>query len=333
MRRLIDLSDGRPLFDLVGYGRRGPDRRITLTAAEVDYAVRTARRAPEVVVKVSGGASTSRGVGQHLDYIGREGEQEIETDDGQRIRKAGFEQDIIKDWDLDLEEHRGSRQRAITTRRKSPKLVHNVVFSMPEGTPPEKVRAAVRTFAREKFALRHRYLLTLHTDQPRPHVHLVVKAVSEEGVRLNIRKATLREWRRDFAANLRDLDVEANATERAVRGVSTPRKSDGIFRAATRGASTHYRERAWTVADELRHGGVRPEPGRETLLRTRAAITDGWHGMADMLDAAGQRAHAELIRRFVARMPSARTEKQWIAEQLLRSVERMRDENAPERSR
>src|SRR6185295_653916 len=134
-------------------------------------------------------------------------------------------------------------------------------------------------------------------------VHLVVKAVSEQGVRLNIRKATLREWRRDFAANLRDLGVEANATERAVRGVSTPRKSDGIFRAAARGASTHYRERAWTVADELRRGGVRPEPGQEALLRTRAAVTDGWHAMADMLDAAGRRTDAEVIRRFVRQMP------------------------------
>ncbi len=90
--------------------------------------------------------------------------------------------------------------------------------------------------------------MTLHTDQPQPHVHLVVKAVSEQGARLNIRKATLREWRRDFAANLRELGIEVNATERAVRGVSTPRKSDGIYRTATRRASTHYLSRAQTVA-------------------------------------------------------------------------------------
>jgi hypothetical protein len=30
----------------------------------------------------------------------------------------------------------------------------------------------------------------LHTDEPHPHVHMVVKAVSEHGVRLNIRRAT-----------------------------------------------------------------------------------------------------------------------------------------------
>ena len=36
---------------------------------------------------------------------------------------------------------------------------------------------------------KHRYAMVLHTDEPHPHVHMVVKAVSEEGVRLNIQKA------------------------------------------------------------------------------------------------------------------------------------------------
>ena len=62
---------------------------------------------------------------------------------------------------------------------------------------------AARTFARETFGAKHRYAMVLHTDEPHPHVHMVVKAVSEEGMRLNIRKATLREWRREFARHLR----------------------------------------------------------------------------------------------------------------------------------
>ena len=330
---MIDLGSRRALLDIGSYGRRGPGQQRALQVAEIAHAVRTARGVPEVVVKVSGGATTTRGVGSHLDYIGREGEQEIETDDGRRIRELGFEQQIVKDWDLDLEERKGAKQRAITMRRKPPKLVHNLVFSMPRGTDPEKVRTAVRAFAREKFALRHRYLMTLHTDQPQPHVHLVVKAVSEQGTRLNIRKATLREWRRDFAAHLREQGVEANATERAVRGVSKPHKTDGIYRAATRGESTHYRERARTVADELRQGGVRSEPGLITLVRTRKAVIAGWIAMADMLKGSGRHAEAEAIRRFVAQMPAIRTEKQWIADQLLRSLERARTKPAPELSR
>src|SRR5437764_2761752 len=112
------------------------------------------------------------------------------------------------------------------------KLVHNLVFSMPKGTPPEKLLKAIRTFAREKFALQHRYALALHTDHGHPQVHVVVKAESEQGIRLNIRKATLREWRRDFAQSLRELGIEANATERASRGQREPAKRDDIYCAA-----------------------------------------------------------------------------------------------------
>ena len=115
--------------------------------------------------------------------------------------------------------------------RKPGKLVHNVILSMPKGIPPEKLLLASRDFAREEFALKHRYVLTLHTDQDHPHVHLVIKAVSEDGKRLNIRKATLRGWRALFAQHLRAHGVAANATERAVRGRTRSGLKDGIHRA------------------------------------------------------------------------------------------------------
>jgi len=35
---------------------------------------------------------------------------------------------------------------------------------MPSPTPPEKVLAAARMFAREKFAAQHRYAMVLHND-------------------------------------------------------------------------------------------------------------------------------------------------------------------------
>ena len=66
-------------------------------------------------------------------------------------------------------------------------------------------------FAREEFALERRYAMVVHNDEPHPHVHVVIEAVSEQGVRLNIRKATLRDWRREFARHLRAHGVEANA--------------------------------------------------------------------------------------------------------------------------
>ena len=95
---------------------------------------------------------------------------------------------------------------------------------MPAGTPPEKVLGAVRNFCCKEFALKHRYVMALHTDEPHPQAHVVIKAMGEQGQRLNIKKATLREWRRGFAKHLNDLGVEANATERTVRAVTGLRK-------------------------------------------------------------------------------------------------------------
>jgi hypothetical protein len=281
-KRIVDLrGQAVPLLDVASYGRRAPGHP-PLSKAEIEHISRTVRRVPEVMIKVSGGARTLHGVESHLDYIGREGEGEVETDDGKLLQERGFERDLLKDWDLDLEAKmaHGTGDRA---GRKPPKLVHNLVFGMPRGTPPDKLLKAVRKFATEKFALQHRYAMALHTDQGHPHVHVVVKAVSEQGVRLNIRKATLRKWRRDFAEYLREFGIEANATERAVRGETASRKSDEIHRAMLRKDSTHVRERAESVARELLTGKTAVESGKKVVMDTRRAAMQGWLGLAELL--------------------------------------------------
>jgi len=174
-RRIVDIRNEVPLLDIASYGRSAKGHRSP-TEAEVAHVSRTVRRVPEVMVKVSGGARSLRGVAQHLDYIGREGRHTVQTDDGERLQAKGFERALLEDWDLDLEAHRRHTERAIAAGRKPPKLVHNIVFSMPKGTPPEKVKRAVQVFAREKFALMQRYAMALHVDQGHPHVHMVVKA-------------------------------------------------------------------------------------------------------------------------------------------------------------
>ncbi len=174
-RRIVDLREGQPLLNIASYGRRGPGHRLASKAA-IAHISRTVRRVPEVVVKVSGGARSLRGVAQHLDYIGREGRGEVQTDDGERLQGKGFEKALLEDWDLDLEAQRRRSERAIAAGRKPPKLVYNLVVSMPKGTPPDKVLRAVQVFAREKFSLKHRYAMALHVDQGHPHVHMVVKA-------------------------------------------------------------------------------------------------------------------------------------------------------------
>ena len=349
-RRLISLGSGEPLLNVVSYARRGPGRRDHLSQGEIELISRTVRRTPEVMVKVlSHGGQDLAAIRRHLDYLRSrdDGEREIETDDGQRLTGEGVAKDLLDNWDLDLEAPR-RRVELEVGRGRSAKLVHKLMFSMPAGTPPQKVLAAVKNFAREEFGLKHRYAMVLHTDEPHPHVHMVVKAVSEQGVRLHIRKATLREWRREFARHLRALGVPANATERAVRGERRPPKLDGIYRAEQRGAAHRTGERADSVGRELLKGGLRVERGKAQLLETRKDVQQGWWAASDILIAEGRTELAARVRQFAAEMPPPRTERELIAEALRRSVgevqaraiqqgaqepQRSRSETSPERFR
>ena len=218
---------------------------------------------------------------------------------------------LVSEWDLEASRADARSPYRGQGGRRPAKLLHNVILSMPKGTPPEKLLAASRAFAREQFGLQHRYALVLHTDQDHPHVHLVVKAVSEEGRRLNIRKATLREWRRQFANHLREQGVAANATERAVRGRSQSTFKDSIYRASLRRESRYLRERLARLAEIERRGDPEPPPGKAKLLETRRAVIAGWHAVADALLESGQGALAQKIWGFIGGMqPPLTTDEQ-----------------------
>lgn len=130
---------------------------------------------------------------------------------------------------------------------------------------------------------------------------------------MNIRNETLREWRRQFASHLRAQGIAANATERAVRGITNPRKSDGIYRAMRAGRSTHMRGRVESVAAELRAGSLQVETGKKRILETRRDVVGRWFGVRDSLLADGREGLANEVERFTAGMPPTRTEREWLA--------------------
>ena len=309
----VSALEGRALLDVASYARPGPGRRDRLSLEEVALIGRTVRRVPEVMVKVlSKDSNNLRSVARHLNYIGRRGELELETDDGERLQDRDAGQRLVEDWDLDLDHDRRD-SRLSTGPGRAPKLVHKIMLSMPPGTPAKGVLEAARNFAREEFALKHRYALALHTDEPHPHVHLIVKAVSEQGERLNIRKATLRDWRREFARYLRAQGIAANATERAVRGTSRTHKKDGIYRAAARRHSTHVQARAEAVASELTKGNLAGEVGKAKILDTRKKVQVGWRALSEILAVQGYAALAAQVGQFVDGMPEPRTDKEQLA--------------------
>lgn len=323
-RPAIDLEKSRALLDIASYARRGPSARWS--PQELELITLTARRTPEVMVKVSGGATRLAGALAHLRYIDRRGHLEIETDQGEVLHGNDAEKSLIGDWELDLQAAESRSPYRGKAGRKAAKLVHNIVLSMPAGTPPAKLLVASREFAREEFALKHRYAMVLHTDQDHPHVHLVVKAVSEEGRRLNIRKATLRGWRRQFAAHLRAQGIAANATERAVRGQVRGPVRDGIYRAAVRGESTHDQARVERIAQAARGDRTAPVAGAMKLQETRRAVVQGWHAAAAWALENGHPHLAEQVWKLIGGMAAPQTDEERLRHSLAASADNHRRE-------
>jgi len=291
--------------------------------AQIDQISRTVRRIPEVMVKVTGGGARRGAVAAHFAYISRQGTLEIETDEGERIGRREDQKRLLDDWHLELTAGQYRQQTNGGRARRPTKLVHNIVLSMPAPTPADKVLAAARQFARQKFA-RHRYAMVLHTDQQHPHVHLVVKAENELGRRLHIDKQLLRDWREDFAQLMREQGIAANATPRAIRGENKNKRREGIFKAQRYGKSTAMRDRVIGIATELSRTGTVEDPARARLLETRKTLVSAWMRAAEVLDAQGEEVLAGEVRYFAKHLPPALTDRQRLAAEFLRFKEQQR---------
>jgi hypothetical protein len=258
-----------------GVGRRAAAIRRHIQA--------TVRRAPQVMVKVTGGGRGMRAIAAHFRYISRNGQLEIEDDRG--VTREGKEalHDLEEQW-----QHGGSFIDETSHRREA----FNIMLSMPDGTDPLIVQRAAREFARDELG-DHRYVMALHDDQANPHVHLSVRAESRHGERLNPRKADLQRWRETFAEKLRGWGIDAEATRQAARG-----------------QIRHYPPLWHVKAKEegrLRTGQAKERSGAG-FSKGQALAKQAWDRIIDTLarsDSAEDRALAEQADLFVRSTPFA----------------------------
>ncbi|WP_336728577.1 relaxase/mobilization nuclease domain-containing protein [Achromobacter ruhlandii] len=213
-----------------------PSKPLLLTgSARVrDKLMLTTRKAPEVMVKISGGGKGIAQVKAHLDYISRNGLVALENEDGEIILGREAVQDVRDEWksgQYGLPDN-GSRRETF-----------NIVLSMPPGTDRRGVNDAIRAFAKTEFGANHAYVFAIHDDEAHPHGHLCVKALGLDGSRLNPRKADLQRWRERFAEALREQGIEANATPRRARSNTRTTVKQATRHAAKRGKSTKAAER------------------------------------------------------------------------------------------
>ena len=309
---------------VLGRYRRGEGLRIPRsrppTADHVRRHIAAAlRRAPQVMVKVTGGGRGMSRIAAHLRYISRRGTLPLENERGEKLVGAPAVRELANGWRF------GGTYIADDSHRRE---AFNIMFSMPPETDGEAVRGAVREVAQREFA-NHAYAFVLHepgADDPRterPHVHLVVRAEGFDGRRLNPRKPDLQRWREAFAERLQERGIDASATRRAARGQIRSPVRQWEWHAKNR----RDREMKSGVGGAAERGSGRPSESHRRAL-------NAWREMARVLAESSDtedRSMAIAMTKFVAEMPAARAFS--VADgRPTRTVHRKPDRSGPDRS-
>ena len=203
----------------VAHPHAGTGGRLRTPAARAEFVRQKlramVRRAPQVMVKLARAPKGMRGISNNLSYISRDGQLDLEDQDGQIIQGNEAVADLKAEW----------QQGGFPIPRDSTKRdAFHLILSMPTQTDPLSVHRAAREFATREFS-NHQYAMVLHTFETdpdpnparHPHVHLTVKTAGLDGTRLNPRKPDLQRWREGFAEALREQGIDATTTSRIHR--------------------------------------------------------------------------------------------------------------------
>lgn len=287
--------------------------------------LRLVRRVPEVMVKVTGRTRDGAHLRAHLDYISRNGRLGLEGPDGEIHLGKREVADLAQDW--------SALAQLDSRRRKDSPMSLSIVLSMPAGTDELALRDAARAFAADLFAGRHDYVFTLHTDTPRPHVHLSVCSRGHMGERLNPRKADLEHWRQIFAQALRDRGVEAEATPRRARGVTRKAEPMALRRIGERhqagkGEVSRVRRAAYQDAAKAAiMSETSRTPWERRIVARQQRVRALYLAQAALLarsDDPDDRALARELAAFVGVMPPPETQRLAMARELRTGDETMR---------
>ncbi|MDZ4282533.1 MAG: conjugal transfer protein TraS [Hydrogenophaga sp.] len=232
------------------------------------------RRAPQVMVKVTGGGRCMQAIAAHFRYISKNGRLDIEDERGETLRGRDTVHEIAEDWRFGgslIDDVAGPGQR---------REAFNIMLSMPRGTDPLIVQRAAREFAQTELA-DHKYVMVLHDHQANPHVHISVRAESKHGRRLNPRKTDLHRWRETFAEKLRGYGIDAEATRQATRG--SRRNPDALWQLKAREDGRLQSRRLDRI------GGAKANA-------TRMDVKDAWTHISLALAGSGAAADVRLSR-------------------------------------
>lgn len=261
VKRVQPTSGLQSFLDDVAQPKTNSYRKAAVTNVKTTLK-RIVKRTPEVMVKVTGGGNSMGKIQAHMTYISRNGQLEAEDQDGNKIKGKEDIQETADEWQMSGD--------PISDEESKYKQAFNIVLSMPKGTNEQAVYEAAKEFAKQHFE-DHKYLMVQHTysndpnkkPSENPHVHIVVKAVSDKGVRLNPRKDDLQAWRESFAEKLRERGVEANATKRIHRMQKTRGDKQAVHQMKAKGKNFK----------KYGHGKASPERTEKAKKQEKEAIT------------------------------------------------------------
>ena len=248
-----------------GAGAQGAVSRRAIATMD-----RTARRVPEVLVRITGRQHGSGHVLANFAYISRLGhgtdkQLALYTSDEEVLRDGRAMQELAQDWQ-EWEMGDDARRKGATSL--------SMILSMPSGTDPERLKAAALDFAREEFANRS-WVASLHIDRDHPHVHLTFARRDHDGRRFHPTRDDLFRYRQRFAQKLRDRGIEANATPAKARGVDPKHEPIAARKVRANGQvprlDTNRLARAQRFAN-----ATTADPVRAILTEQQAVVRDAY---------------------------------------------------------
>lgn len=240
MRNLIDtLEPGRSYRGRRGGDPRSPNLNLAALpggngsarssapnaqAAVAQSLAKIANRTPEAVIKITGKQGDAQHLRANLAYISRSERDpsehvELENERGAKITDPARVREISEEW--------AAHANAGDDRRKGA-VSRSMVLASPNGSNPEKVMEAARSWAEKELGDR-RYLMALHTDTANPHVHITYAIRDNNMVRSYPNREVLVKQREAWARELRERGIEVIATPRKARGVVKERESQASY--------------------------------------------------------------------------------------------------------
>ena len=286
-------EDWRFVFAKTGRVKPGQDQRQPSAGAMRRTLLTAVRRKPQVMVKITGFSKSAKQLAAHLDYISRNGDNEVFDHQGVGFSNIGERIGLSTQEAMHaygnaiasvVPKQNGEGTRRGRGRPRSRTAMH-LMLSMPAGTETGAFELAVRDFLNEQFQA-HDRLFTFHDDRDHYHAHVVIGLQGADGRWLNPRKNDLLAWRETFAASLERHGIAAEATPAYSRG----KGKDGYRRDLEELSRRGTRER------------LSPSPSYEAETEERAIRrrAEAWSRIADHYAAAGDQEAADAIRDYVA---------------------------------